>query len=206
MVHVTSERECDDGEVVYLFELHRLIRDGIEILGAQRGVFLMGVDDAASIGDDATCVVVDWSCVGASEIVRHHSHRGVRTVAYSRSARVGWALHAIESGVDAVIGDRDGVERLFETIEQIRPERFSAVLGIQLSDILIARMRFGAPTAREAEVLELLAQGLGPGAISEELGVSSQTARNHLQRLRTKYSVKATSDLLERVRYLGFLD
>ena len=55
-----------------------------------------------------------------------------------------------------------------------------------------------ALTAREVEVLRLLAQGLGTRDLAHELGVSEATVRNHIQRLLAKLG---THSRLEAVVY-----
>ena len=44
-------------------------------------------------------------------------------------------------------------------------------------------------TAREVEILQLTADGLGPDAISDRLGISRHTLRTHVQNALTKLGV-----------------
>jgi DNA-binding NarL/FixJ family response regulator len=59
-----------------------------------------------------------------------------------------------------------------------------------------------ALTDREAEVLELLAQGADPTAISRELGVSTKTVQNHVSRILAKFQARDRVDLIFKVRGL----
>ncbi|MCI8468248.1 MAG: helix-turn-helix transcriptional regulator [Eggerthellaceae bacterium] len=60
----------------------------------------------------------------------------------------------------------------------------------------------GQLSAREAEVFELLARGLSARAISDELCISYNTARNHVQRIYAKLGVHGRDELRVLVRSL----
>jgi DNA-binding CsgD family transcriptional regulator len=58
-------------------------------------------------------------------------------------------------------------------------------------------------SAREREVLALLAKGSRVQAIAEQLFISQHTVRNHLKAIYRKMDVSSQSELIERVRSLG---
>jgi DNA-binding CsgD family transcriptional regulator len=58
-------------------------------------------------------------------------------------------------------------------------------------------------SAREREVLALLAKGSRVQAIAEQLFISQNTVRNHLKAIYRKMDVSSQSELIERVRSLG---
>ncbi len=62
-----------------------------------------------------------------------------------------------------------------------------------------------ALTAREREVLRLLADGKNTVAIAEELGLSRSTVRTHVEHMRAKLSVTTRAALVSRGFDLGFL-
>jgi DNA-binding NarL/FixJ family response regulator len=55
-------------------------------------------------------------------------------------------------------------------------------------------------TAREREVLELLAQGLPNKAIGSHLGISEATARNHVSAILAKMGVRSRAQAIVRAR------
>jgi DNA-binding NarL/FixJ family response regulator len=60
-------------------------------------------------------------------------------------------------------------------------------------------------TAREIEVLVLVAQGLSSGAIAERLLLSPNTVRNHVQNVLTKLETSSRVAAVSEARRLGFL-
>jgi pimeloyl-ACP methyl ester carboxylesterase/DNA-binding CsgD family transcriptional regulator len=63
---------------------------------------------------------------------------------------------------------------------------------------------FGELTAREAQVLELVAQGLGNETIGTRLGISERTVRNHISMIFSKAGAKTRAQTIVRARDAGF--
>jgi pimeloyl-ACP methyl ester carboxylesterase/DNA-binding CsgD family transcriptional regulator len=59
-------------------------------------------------------------------------------------------------------------------------------------------------TAREREVLELVAQGLDNGTIGTRLGISERTARNHVSSIFSKLGATKRAEVIVRAREAGF--
>jgi pimeloyl-ACP methyl ester carboxylesterase/DNA-binding CsgD family transcriptional regulator len=62
----------------------------------------------------------------------------------------------------------------------------------------------GDLTAREHQVLELIAQGLDNGTIGLQLGISERTARNHVSTIFSKLGVNKRAQAIVRAREAGF--
>jgi len=59
-------------------------------------------------------------------------------------------------------------------------------------------------TAREREVLELVAQGLDNGTIGTRLHISERTARNHVSAILAKLGINTRAQVIVRAREAGF--
>jgi DNA-binding NarL/FixJ family response regulator len=62
----------------------------------------------------------------------------------------------------------------------------------------------GDLTAREHQVLELVAQGLDNTTIASRLGISERTARNHVSMIFSKLGVNKRAQAIVRAREAGF--
>jgi DNA-binding NarL/FixJ family response regulator len=58
------------------------------------------------------------------------------------------------------------------------------------------------PTDREAQVLEMLADGDDAGGIARQLGLSTKTVQNHISRILAKFRARDRVDLIFKVRGL----
>src|SRR5262249_41666132 len=76
----------------------------------------------------------------------------------------------------------------------VAPAKPAGALGVLLEDL----------TAREREVLELIAQGLDNGTIGARLGISERTARNHVSTIFSKLGATRRAEVIVRARDAGF--
>lgn len=82
-------------------------------------------------------------------------------------------------------------------------EEVSAFLDLRREDQDAA---LATLSAREREVLALLAQGLGNAGIAQRLGISEKTVRNHVSRLFDKLGVGSRTQAVVYARDRGFAD
>jgi pimeloyl-ACP methyl ester carboxylesterase/DNA-binding CsgD family transcriptional regulator len=68
----------------------------------------------------------------------------------------------------------------------------------------VVRAAVDALTARESEVLELVAQGLDNTTIGKRLGISERTARNHVSIIVSKLGLSSRAQVIVRAREAGF--
>jgi DNA-binding NarL/FixJ family response regulator len=116
-----------------------------------------------------------------------------------------------------LVGDRGDLRSRCEELgilvrgeyETLREARAS---GAESDAILIARPRAGeetplveALTAREAEVLELLAEGLSNKAIAARLGISDQTVKFHVASIGGKLGAANRTDAVRLAARRGLI-
>ncbi len=124
-------------------------------------------------------------------------HRGVGATMLSTSAR----LLAAADAYSAMLQDRPHRPALTReaAAHELRAEVAAGRLDPVAADAVLAaaghgtsRARAGGPaglTARETEVLALLARGMSNKAIARELGISPKTVGNHIERTYSKLGV-----------------
>ena len=103
-----------------------------------------------------------------------------------------------------------------EATDEVEPRRLVRRLQSLLSQTPQASARRGprAPenngkatqlSPRELDVLRLLAQGFGTGAIAERLVISTTTARNHIQRILAKLGVHSRLEAVNSATFRGII-
>ncbi len=102
---------------------------------------------------------------------------------------------SLESSNHVLLEGEPAWHRLMDAIDQfLRPE-----LGKRP-----AHDAFPALSPREAEVLELIAQGLDNASIADRLFISPKTVRNHITRIFSKMDVRDRAQAIVRAREAGY--
>ena len=108
-------------------------------------------------------------------------------------------MEAVEAGADGFLTKSAPLSQLIETIRSVSrgetiipPHLLGGLLRRLIGQRVMqdeARRRINHLTRREKQVLALLAEGASSEAIAEELVISPQTARTHIQNVLTKLGV-----------------
>jgi len=212
--------------VVVLVEPRRLVREAlVESLAEDHGVQI------AAATDDVTSTLLQAGRVHAEVVVianspalplpvlcqqLHDLESPPRILVADSRPDEDALLRAIETGADGYSSGVTGLSGLVEAIEAIaRGESVvpPAMLGPLLRR-LIERQREAAQAAerlvkltpREREVLGLLVDGLDHEGIAEQLYISPETARTHLQRVLRKLGVRSRVEAITLVAQTGLAD
>jgi DNA-binding NarL/FixJ family response regulator len=118
------------------------------------------------------------------------------------------ALRAGARGYLLKGSDQDDIRRAVEAVA-----RGEAIFGRSIADRMMSffavrrgfdvELAFPELTAREREVLELVAEGLNNDSIGRRLGVSTKTIKNHLSNIFVKLQVADRSEAIVRARRAG---
>jgi pimeloyl-ACP methyl ester carboxylesterase/DNA-binding CsgD family transcriptional regulator len=101
----------------------------------------------------------------------------------------------LESANHVLLDTEPAWAHLVEAIEDFLPGR---------AETAPVEAALDALSARENEVLELVAQGLDNGTIGRQLGISERTARNHVSTILSKLGVNSRAKAIVRAREAGF--
>jgi DNA-binding NarL/FixJ family response regulator len=161
--------------------------------------------------------VADLISISALEAVQAERAGDGRMAQRALEATI--ALAAPESYLRRVIDDASGVAHLFPAVRHVMPA-FVDLVTAALTDsasgprprgVEMALWRTGqgevieALTARELDVLRLMAAGQGDAAIADALTVSLTTAKWHAAHVRAKLGAKTRTQALLRAQELGLV-
>src|SRR6266849_6310936 len=109
----------------------------------------------------------------------------------------GARLVALDSRNHILLEQEPAWKRLVAELDDFLPSAQAGPAGA-------AGPGFDELTAREHDVLELVAQGLDNTSIGEALGMSEKTVRNHVSTIFSKLDVKSRAQAVVRAREAGF--
>lgn len=117
------------------------------------------------------------------------------------------AARAIAAGASGFLTKDLSLDALVEGIRAVASGR-TAISPTMLGEVLRELSQVSHPllTPRELEVLRLLAAGHAPAEMAPILGISTNTARNHVQRILTKTGSRNRLEAVARAREQGLLD
>jgi DNA-binding NarL/FixJ family response regulator len=196
---------------VAIVDDHEAIRLGFAGACDQRGLTLLG--SAATVDElipqlktKAQVVVLDLSLADGSEPaanVKTLIDNGSEVVIFSIADRKSQVRAALSAGAAALITKSQQMDDLFAAIELVADgtvvnttETIAAIDSDQDFKVKL--------TERELEVVRLYASGMSLKQVAFELKVSNSTAKEHIDRVRDKYSdvgrpVRGKSELLIRL-------
>ena len=187
---------------VLVVDDHQMFAQSIaRLLGREPGILLVGVAgtvaDGIALADAESPQVVlmdlelpDGDGLSATRSIRER-HPEMQVVMLTGRTEDSVLVDAIRAGCAGFLPKSEAFHRLSDLIHRAAEGR-PAMPPSAVPRLLSAMQTEAAPrrssllTQREVEVLELVAQGLGTDAIADRLGVSSLTARNHLQNAMAK--------------------
>ena len=173
---------------------HPVVRAGIRAV-LEQAFGGDGVSDVASL-DDATAavngeppevVIVDPWRVGVDigELVgrlRDELHAAVVVFTSDGGARL--LSEALKAGVKGYVRKDSPSEDLIRAIEAARAGEFYVDPGLSSTIVLDESDR--TLSARQREILQMLADGMQTDAVAEKLGLSTETVRTHTKRILAK--------------------
>ena len=203
---------------VMLVDDHELIRQGLGGAFDRAGGFRV-VGQAGTVADAfavaAACspdvVITDVRLPDGSglDVVRalRAQRPGLGIVVLTMHAGDDQIFAAMDAGASAFVGKHAPSSDVIAAARQAAalPGTFACA---DLAQAMVRRLTSTAPrlTEREHEVLDLLAEGLGNGAIAERLYVSESTVKAHVARIYEKVGAGNRAQALMAALRLGLLD
>lgn len=193
---------------------HQLIRQGICQMLTSAGVDVVaeasdGLEAIAQVrSHKPTLLTLDIAMPYARGIEVFGEARrwspDTRIIVFSGMTSSGLIGELAHAGADAIFLKREDLTAFADAIPRVLGG--AHVLGPGVGDIVQAFARKVELSARESQVLSLVAQGLSNRDIAERLGVSSKTVDNHRTNLMRKVGVHSVAELLSFAMREGLLD
>jgi len=211
---------------IYLADDHAMVREGIKLVLAQRPEYEIageasdGLELLAMLkrGTPPDAIILDISMPKLRGI---EAIRDIKSISPETKVLV-LTMHkdedslrqAFVAGANGYLLKEDVAKALFAALESIRKGEIfvSELLGVELKDawVRIFRENRGIPdmdvlTAREIEVLKLIAEGRSNREIAELLFISARTVDHHRARIMEKLRLKGTAELTKYAINRGYV-
>ena len=132
-------------------------------------------------------------------------------------AKVDYIAEAFQAGATGYVIKESAAEGLLKGIETVLKGDYfldSAVssqvvetlMKLQGKETKITDARYASLTAREQEILRVLAEGLSTKEIAEKLFISPKTVENHRANIMNKLDLHSTLELVRYAAKLGLID
>lgn len=207
------------GTTVLLVDDHELIRQGLAraferdeemtVVG-QAGTVEEGVSAWATLRPDVVVTDLQLPDGHGLDVVRaiRTSNDTTGVVVLTMHAGDDHIFAAMEAGASAFVGKDTRASEVVSAAKHaaVAPRTF---LCAGLSQAVMRRATSPAPpklSGREAEVLSLLADGLGTGEIASSLYMSESTAKTHITHIYQKLGAANRAQALVTAMRLGLLD
>lgn len=207
------------GTTVLLVDDHELIRQGLAraferdedmtVVGQAGGV-AEGVTAWADLRPDVVVTDLQMSDGHGLDVVRaiRETSNTTGVVVLTMHAGDDQIFAAMEAGASAFVGKDTRAAEVVSAAKHasVAPRTF---LCAGLSQAVVRRATAPAPpklSGREAEVLGLLADGLGTGEIAASLYMSESTAKTHITHIYQKLGAANRAQALVTAMRLGLLD
>jgi two-component system, LuxR family, response regulator FixJ len=200
------------GPVVFVIDDQRSVRDA---LAEMLGVFGYAVETSPSAEEFLAgweagrlgCIVADVRMPGMSgiELVRELARRRIAlpVILISGHADVPMAVEGIKAGAEEFIEKPVDDRQLVAAINRVLAQSFAAQAQQHADDALAAR--FARLTARQAEIFDLVVQGVTSQGIAAKLAISARTVESYRQQVMEKMQAESVATLVRQAVRLGRL-
>lgn len=135
----------------------------------------------------------------------------------SMHSKIDYIVKAFQSGAMGYLAKESAADLLLEGIEYVLKGHYfmdtavshkvvNKLIGLPEKQIAVAGTGYDLLTAREQEVMVLLAEGLSTSQVADKLFISPKTADNHRSNIMRKLEVHSIMELTRYAAKLGLID
>jgi two-component system, NarL family, invasion response regulator UvrY len=205
---------------VLLADDHAVVREGYRRLLEESGrISVVGEASSAAEAYQQFCsaepdvVVMDIALPGVSGIegMRRILARKptARVLMFSMYEDAIFVRRALDAGASGYLTKASAPRTLVEAVDAVASgKRYLSRDVVQTLELTPAREDFAAASslsAREFEILKLLAQGSSVAEIAEQLGLNQKTVANHQSSIKQKLDVSSATQLMRAAMRLGLV-
>ncbi|NNF98675.1 MAG: response regulator transcription factor [Desulfobacteraceae bacterium] len=213
---------------ILIIEDHPLYREGLksiilkdprfDVVG-EAGTGRLGISKAKKL--EPHVVLVDISLPDVSGINVTRTIRSLlndtRILIISMHSKIDYIVEAFQAGASGYVVKESAAERLLQGLSavaageyfldsSISQEVIEKLMKSPVKEAKINDTEYGMLTAREQEIMRLLAEGMPAKEIAGKLFISPKTVENHRANIMKKLGLHSTMELIRYAAKLGLID
>lgn len=141
----------------------------------------------------------------------------IRIMVVSMHSKIDYIVKAFQSGAMGYLAKESAADLLLEGIEYVLKGHYfmdtsvshqvvKKLVGLPEKEVAISGTDYDLLTAREQEIMGLLAEGLSTTQVADKLFISPKTVENHRHSIMKKLDLHSTIDLARYAAKLGLID
>jgi len=141
----------------------------------------------------------------------------IRIMVVSMHSKIDYIVKAFQAGAMGYLAKESAADLLLEGIEYVLKGQYfmdtsvshqvvKKLVGLPDKEVTISGTDYDLLTAREQEVMGLLAEGLSTTQVADKLFISPKTVENHRHSIMKKLDLHSTIELARYAAKLGLID
>ncbi len=204
---------------ILLADDHQIVRQGLKAL-LEREQFQViaeasdghdAIKQARALRPDMAVLDVSMPQLNGLDAAREISRAvpGTRTILLTVHTEDSYVMTALRAGIKGYVLKNQAAADLVQAIREVSAGRTYLSPGISQAVVEACLTKTELPadllTAREREVLQLVAEGKSTKEVAQVLGISAKTADSHRTRMMRKLDVHETASLVRHAIRLGLI-
>jgi DNA-binding NarL/FixJ family response regulator len=213
---------------IIIIDDHPLFREGIKTIIARSGQFEIvaesgngrdGFEKITQLKPDLVLLDISLPDESGMEVARRIRYQlpKTRIIILSMHSRIDYIVEAFQSGATGYVVKESAAERLGQALNAVAAGEY--FLDSSISHEVVAKLMsspskeakvsdagYSQLTAREQEIMRMLAEGASKSEISESLCISIKTVENHRANIMRKLNIHSAMELVRYAAKLGLID
>ena len=215
-------------KTIIIVDDHSLFREGLRAIiernpmyevVAEAGTGRKALDLVKQLKPDLALVDMSLPDQNGIELTRDmlRVSSGTRIMIVSMHHKIDYIVRAFQAGASGYVVKESASDKLLGGIEavlkgdyfmdaSVSQQVVRKLAGLQEKEIKVTDEAYNTLTAREQEVMVLVAEGLSTNEISDRLFISPKTVENHRSNIMNKLDIHSTIEVARYAAKLGLID